>query len=621
MRNLFYICMIILLMGKTASTAAQDSVAVQLPEPDDLRIQIYHIQKPIKLDGMLDEPEWQAADQVSTFWQYMPLDRVPPTEKTIVRVVQDDQHIYFGVLCYDREPDKVVAWDMRRDSGLTADSFVGLSIDTYNDHRNFYYFSTNPLGIRRDGIVTDQRYYNSDWDGIWECKSVRTEFGWSTEMKIPFSTLRFGGDQPMTWGFNISRMIRRKQERAYWAPIPRELGHRGSWRGELFGHIDGIRTTVATKQWEVEPFLLSGGQKTYHPAETDSRFDIGGDIRYNFTPNLRGDLSIQTDFAQVEADQEIVNFTRFPLFFPEKREFFLDNADLFRVGIEEDIMMFYSRRIGLSGGSEIPILGAGKLSGRVGEYSIGLLNVQTEEKDFPAAGGMVREPETNYSVIRLKRDIFANSSIGVMMTNKERGSQAYNRLAAVDGNIRFSPSVRMEGFFAQTYTCGLSLNDICGVGKIQFTEKNFIVDVQYSAIGEDFNPEMGFVYEQNLRSSLAGINYTQWVNTYRIQNITWSGSYRYRTLYNYDFYGRSARGGVEVKFNTGDQFSYKGSFDTDRIRNPFAIGPVRITPDDFHNETHTFVASSNPSRPFSISAGYSTLEYWGGGTPAGGFIE
>ena len=257
---------------------------------------------------------------------------------------------------------------MRRDAPLWNDDYVGIYLDTYHDHRNFYYSPTNSLGTSRDGIVTDARLYNTAWNGIWQVKTQVTDVGWTSEFRIPFSTLRFGGDQPMTWGLQLSRAIRRKQESAYWAPIPRWLGGRATWRAERYGQLVGIRTDAAYARWEAEPYALGGGERGYRPTSSDPRFNMGGDVLYDFTPNLRGTLSIRTDFAQVEADQEVINFTRFPLFFPEKRDFFLEDAGLFNVGLEQEMMMFYSRRIGLSDGQEVPILAASKLSGRVGPY-------------------------------------------------------------------------------------------------------------------------------------------------------------------------------------------------------------------------------------------------------------
>ncbi len=241
-----------------------------LPTPDELVLHVIPGGQTIKVDGVLDEPIWKNAEAATKFWQRDPLDREPATEETEVRVVQDEEALYFGIICHDSNPSGIVTMDMRRDAPLSNDDYVGLYLDTYHDHRNFYYFSTNALGTRRDGIVTDARSYNTAWNGIWQAKARITDDGWTAEYRIPFSTLRFGGQQPMTWGFNISRAIRRKQESVYWAPIPRDLGHHGTWRGEFFGQLVGIRTSEAYAKWEVEPYVLAGGEKRYRPDSSES---------------------------------------------------------------------------------------------------------------------------------------------------------------------------------------------------------------------------------------------------------------------------------------------------------------------------------------------------------------
>ena len=209
------------------------------------------------------------------FSPYATLDRVQATENTEVRVVQDDRALYFGIICHDANPKGIITLDMRRDAPLSNDDYVGIYLDAYHNHRNFYYFSTNSVGTRRDGIVTDARSYNTAWNGIWQVRTQVTEEGWTAEFRIPFSTLRFGGDQPMTWGLQLSRAIRRKQESDYWAPIPRWLGGRATWRAERFGQLVGIRTDEAYAKWEAEPYVLGGGERGYRPTTSDPRFNAG----------------------------------------------------------------------------------------------------------------------------------------------------------------------------------------------------------------------------------------------------------------------------------------------------------------------------------------------------------
>ena len=596
-----------------AAVWAQDDNRPDLPTPDQLNVHAIPGGESIKVDGILDEAVWQQAAPATRFWQYAPLDRVPATEDTEVRVVQDDRALYFGIICHDADPKGIIALDMRRDAPLSNDDFVGIYLDTYHDHRNFYYFSTNALGTRRDGIVTDARSYNTAWNGIWQVKTQVTDAGWTAEFRIPFSTLRFGGDQPMTWGLQLSRAIRRRQESDYWAPIPRWLGGRATWRAERFGQLIGIRTDRAYARWEAEPYVLGGGERSYRPASSDPRFNVGGDVLYDFTPNLQGTVSIRTDFAQVEADQEVINFTRFPLFFPEKRDFFLQDAGLFNVGLEQEMMMFYSRRIGLSQGQEVPILAAGKLSGRVGPYSVGVMNVQTESIDLSLpAGSTVREPSTNYSVIRVKRNLFTNSSIGAIVTSNQSSSSDFSRLAGLDGNFWFSPSLKGELLLAHTFNPAGVKSDSLGIGRLMFSKRDIVADVRYYAVGPDFVPEMGFVTQNDLRRPSADLGYTQWINGTHVRNVIYSGSMAYDSFYDGGFLGRRGAAGAKLTLESNDRIGYSYAPARERITAPFPVGPIAILPGDYTNRSHEFTFESNASRPVSGIVTCSLFDYWGG---------
>ena len=596
-----------------ATVRAQAEDRPDLPTPDQLNVHVIPGGETIEVDGILDEAVWQDAMPATRFWQYAPLDRAGATENTEVRVVQDDRALYFGIVCHDANPEGIIALDMRRDAPLSNDDYVGIYLDTYHDHRNFYYFSTNSLGTRRDGIVTDARSYNTAWNGIWQVRTQVTADGWTAEFRIPFSTLRFGGDQPMTWGLQLSRAIRRKQESDYWAPIPRWLGGRATWRAERFGQLIGIRTDAAYAKWEAEPYVLAGGRRSYRPASSDPRFDAGGDVVYDFTPNLRGTVSIRTDFAQVEADQEVINFTRFPLFFPERRDFFLEDAGLFSVGLEQEMMMFYSRRIGLSDGQEVPILAAGKLSGRVGPYTMGVMNVQTESADLRRSGGSTAtEPSTNYSVIRVKRDLFTNSSIGAIVTNNQSSGSDFSRLAGLDGNLWFSPSLKGEVLLARTFNPGGAGDDNVGIGRLMFSKQNIVADVRHYIVGPEFVPEMGFALQNDLRRSSAEAAYTHWINRAVVRNVVYSGSFAYDARYDHRFYGRRGTAGAEVTFESNDKAKYTYTPADERIFRPFAVGPITIAPGDYANRSHDVMVTSDASRPISGVLGYSLMDYWGG---------
>ena len=350
-----------------------------------------------------------------------------------------------------------------------------------------------------------------------------TEEGWTAEFRIPFSTLRFGGDQPMTWGLQLSRAIRRKQESDYWAPIPRWLGGRATWRAERFGQLVGIRTDEAYAKWEAEPYVLGGGERGYRPTTSDPRFNAGGDVLYDFTPNLKGTVSIRRELplcrwkSRSGSDQlHAVS----PLF-PEKRDFFLEDAGLFSVGLEQEMMMFYSRRIGLADGQEVPILAAGKLSGRVGPYSVGVMNVQTESADLSLpAGSTVHEPSTNYSVLRVKRNLFTNSSIGAIVTNKQSSDTDFHGLAGLDGNLWFSPSLKGEVLLAHTFNPEGVGNDGAGIGASTFSKQDIVADVRIRGRSR-FCAGDGVRGAERFRRASADARYTQWINKKRVRNVVY----------------------------------------------------------------------------------------------------
>lgn len=610
---------IALLLWLASTALAPPAVRAQvddrpdLPRPDQLNVQVSPGGETIRLDGRLDEPVWARTDAATRFWQYAPLDRAAASETTEVRVVQDAGALYFGIVCHDADPAGIIALDMRRDAPLSNDDYVGIYLDTYHDHRNFYYFSTNALGTRRDGIVTDARFYNTAWNGIWEVKTQVTADGWTAEFRIPFSTLRFGGAQPMTWGLQLSRAIRRKQEADYWAPIPRWLGGRATWRAERFGQLTGIRTDASYARWEAEPYTLAGGARSYRPASSDARFNAGGDILYDFTPNLRGTLSLRTDFAQVEADQEVINFTRFPLFFPERRDFFLEDAGLFSVGLDQELQMFYSRRVGLANGQQVPLLAAGKLSGRAGKYSLGVMNVQTERADVTVPGGAVTTaPSANDSVVRIKRDLFSNSSVGAIVTSRQSSATEFNRLAGVDANLWFSPALKGEVLLARTFTPSGRKDDALGLGRLLFSRQNIVADARYYAVGRDFAPEMGFVTQNDLRRSSIDVGYTQWINRPLVRNVVYTGALAHETFHDHGFLGRRGKVGAEVLLESNDRVAYAYTPARERIVAPFAVGPITILPGDYTNRTHQVTVSSNASRRVSGIADYSRIDYWSG---------
>jgi len=386
------------------------------------------VAEPIVVDGLLDEEAWRRAEVGRDFTMREPEDRRPATEATEFSVLYTPSTLYFGIRAFDSTPGAIVAKEMERDALLGQnDDSIAIILDTFADERNCYSFEINPNGARSDALVTDEgQEINTDWDGVWSVATRRTGDGWVAEVAIPFSTLRYqrGGG---TWGLNVRRLIRHKNEEVYWAPLGREIGPRsmamtiyaGHWVS-LAGELRGLQGIRPSRRLDVKPFMVGAISETPGVPGDDREDDTeaGLDLKLGVAKSLSVDLTYNTDFAEVEVDQQQVNLTRFSLFFPEKREFFLENSGIFDFGPpnrgrdEREVNLldvFFSRSIGLEQGLEVPIEWGGRVTGRAGGWNLGLLSVLTDQVDR-GAGGLV--PETRFGVARLKRNVGRRSSIG-----------------------------------------------------------------------------------------------------------------------------------------------------------------------------------------------------------------
>ena len=465
---------------------------------------------PVRVDGLLQEPAWRSAPVVGDFVQKEPQEGAPASERTEVRILYDDANLYIGVVCFDGDPSRIVAREMRRDIELTNEDMFEVIIDTFHDHRNAFLFAVNPLGARRDALIRDEGgSLNVDWDGIWTVRTHRDSAGWSAEIAIPFTTLRFRDSDEQNWGINFARLIARKREEIYWTPILRSYGWLGRFKTSYFGHLAGLRRLRQGTRVQAMPYVIGGGKKEDRPEPFLGTANLGLDLKLRLTSNITGDLTVNTDFAQVEADQERFNLTRFDLFFPEKREFFLEGADIFRFGerFQEheppSTLLFFSRTIGLSeDGREIPVLGGLKVTGKAGPYTLGLLDILTDRTSYDEDGERIDIRRANNAVVRLKRDIFAKSSVGIMVLSKDAvggGGTDFNRAGGLDFNLAFGESIRAGGFLAKTFSPGLRGRDWGGYLNLVYETDLLQSDLSYADIGENFNAEMGFVPRTDIR--------------------------------------------------------------------------------------------------------------------------
>ncbi|MDP6041850.1 MAG: DUF5916 domain-containing protein, partial [Candidatus Latescibacteria bacterium] len=386
------------------------------------------VDKAPKMDGRLDDAVWQEAQPIEGFVQRDPGYWVPSTERTVARIVYDNEKLYFGFECYDSEPQRIVANNMRRDSEVWGDDNVQILLDTYNDRQNGMFFFVNSLGAKRDLILSQEgRTYNDDWDCVWESKGYRHDKGWSAEVAIPFDQMRFKEEEDAVWGINLARFIARKSEASAIMIGQRSASSLQRYRTTDLAELRGLKALKTKRVFQVKPYVLPGASKNLlaaNPSATTS-FESGVDVRYGLTSNMILDLSYNTDFAQVEGDQEQVNLTQFPTFFPEKREFFLEGSTLFDFGeaatsrggdSRPPTILFYSRRIGLESGQPVPILLGSKLAGKTGNTSIGVINALTDSKTH--SDGSVIE-RSNFSVFRMKQDVLARSNVGAIFVNKQ----------------------------------------------------------------------------------------------------------------------------------------------------------------------------------------------------------
>ena len=476
---------------------------------DRFSIVAQHADTAPRIDGVLDEEVWRSATPIDQFTQQEPHEGEPATERTEVRVLYDARHIFIAVHAYDSQPAGIIATEMRRDADriLDEDSFQVI-VDTFNDSRNGYMFVTTPLGAKLEQQISEEgegnlrgtnSNVNRNWDGVWDAAARRTADGWTAEISIPTATLRFKDGEDQTWGVNFMRNIRRKNEQVFWAPVPKAYG---LTRVSLAGTLTGLRSLSQGLDLKFKPFLVTG-VRHQQPASLSSRtsflHDYGFDGRYGLTSGLNLDVTYNTDFAQVEVDQQQVNLTRFDLFFPEKRDFFLENAGMFNMGTTADEAdLFFSRRIGLSdNGEPIPIIGGTRLAGKVGKHSIALLDIQTD-RAFDSPGD-------NFFVGRYSRDVLARSRVGALMVNKESvdGSTHFNRTIGADTTLALLGNLQINSFIAKTSSPNVTSGDMGLFGRVAYRSPAWNLYAQYLDLQDNFNPEVGFVPRRGVRVSTA----------------------------------------------------------------------------------------------------------------------
>jgi hypothetical protein len=586
------------------------------------------------LDGVMNESVWLQARVIDAFVQQEPDEGAPASERTEVSVLYDGSNLYVGVRAFDSDPDGIVATEMRRDADrlLDEDNFQ-IIMDTFSDSRSAYMFVTTPLGAQLEQQVFEEgegvnqgnaSNINRNWDGVWHVSVSQSADGWTAEIAIPMVTVRFPQAAHQDWGINFMRNIRRKNEQVFWAPIPKAYG---LTRVSLAGSLVDLQSLSRGLDLRIKPFVVGGGRRVSDAGDVDNSTngDLGLDVKYGVTAGLNLDLTLNTDFAQAEADDEQVNLTRFPLFFPEKREFFLENAGQFNVGTTTASRrladLFFSRRIGLSdNGEPVPIIGGARLTGRVGRNSVAVLDVQTDEA-FGQAG-------ENFLVARYSRDILGRSKVGAMVINKEvnlfrqvpDSADQFNRTAAVDLSLALNANLSITGFIARTSTPGVADGQMGGHARAGWLDPNWTIYTEYTDLQDNFNPEVGFVPRIGIRTSKAHIEPTPRPGRFGIRLLRPMVNITRTTDRNNKLLTRRYHYMVESRMDNGSSFVLIYNANFELLDQPFTVlrraategGDVVIDAGQHHFGTFQARYSSDRSRQVFFNLGYSPQGFFDG---------
>ena len=543
---------------------------------------------PIEVDGRLDEAIYREELPISGFMQVLPGDGDPATEKTEAWITFDENNVYVGARMWDSAPESEwVANEMRRDiQQLSNNDNFGVAFDTFYDRRNGVFFYINPVGGHSEFQYTNEGNPNRDWNPIWEVRTGRFEGGWTIEMQVPFKSLRYRAGRGQVWGVQMRRAVRRKNEWNYLTRIPRSTGRGQSavMRISRWATLVGIEAPPAARNLEIKPYAISGlkTDRMAVPAiSNDASADAGVDVKLGVTKSLTADFTVNTDFAQVEADEQQVNLTRFDLSFPEKREFFLESRDLFQfaigtfsAGLGRDgnaPTMFFSRRIGLQSGEVVPVRAGGRLFGKVGAFDVGAMNIRTGTQEA------LDLESTDFTVLRLRRDVFARGSIGMLFANRSRSvvAEGSNQTYGVDGNMSVG-DVFLSGYYAATRTPGLTDNDNSYRASFSYNGDLWGALVDHLRVGDNFNPEVGFLRRWDFRQTAASVRFSPRPESDLIRRLSFGAGIDYLENGTAGFVeSRERQGSVEVEFESSDAFDVSVTDRYEFLSEPFRISGGR----------------------------------------------
>ncbi len=599
-------CATFLLLAAGAATAAQQPArpapapagppAPTLPATisrDDqgrATLRAVRVTTPMRMDGKLDESLYSSVQPASGFIQMEPSAGQPASEKTEVWISYDEDNVYVSFRAWESQPERTVVNEMRHDSGnIRQGDSIEFSFDTFRDRRNAILFEANSLGGRTEAQSTNERQFNADWNPVWTLVAGKFDGGWTIEAAIPFKSIRYSPGTIQDWGVQARRSNKSKNEISYLTKLPPALGlGRADFSASLYANLVGMEAPPLSRTLELKPYAIA--DVTTDNASTPKRANdpsgaVGVDAKYSITRNLTTDLTYNTDFAQVEADEQQVNLTRFSLFFPEKRDFFLENQGLFTFGNNSfgggsaqtsDLpLLFYSRRIGLSNNREVPILGGGRLTGRVGRYQIGLVNMQTRQDDAAKAGA------TNFSVVRVKRDILRKSSIGVITTNRSKAQTlaGSNQVYGVDGTFGFFSNLTFATYLARSKSDAIESDDMSYRAQMEYGGDRYGVQIERLTIDKNFNPEVGFLRRADLRKNYAQLRFSpRPKHIKRVRKFSSVGQFTYIEDGAGRISTRVSDGEFAVEFQNSDRLAVGVNQDYEFLLRPFTIVPGARVP-------------------------------------------
>ena len=588
----FILCLIISL----CSIVAQDR-----PEVVATRTELT-----IKVDGLLDEPVWATIKPITEFVQRLPLDGGEPTEKSEMRVAFNNNFIYFGFTFFDSEPEKVRATILNRGGWIHRDDKLEIALDTYHDRRNAYLFEMNPLGTQDDALITDENRPGLDewaWDGVYISEGKVTDFGWVLEVAIPWTTLRFPNKDELTMGLAIKRYINRKNESVIWPHIGLEYSS-DIYQVSQYANLKGLKNIKRGKDIKIKPFAIGGTQNQITDEKTvnDNVGNGGFDIYYGLKSNLTLNLTYNTDFAQVEADNAQINLTRFNLFYPEKREFFLTRSKLFAFGNSRQTEVFFSRKIGLNQ----DVVGGARLFGQIGKTSVGALNIHTRaDGDLPA---------THYNAIRLRKDVRDRTTVGAIITDvSSKGVR--NSVFGIDGQMRFWGNSSVSAWYSQVDDTSLVGPSAASMIKLDLRNDRYFLTTGQHRVDEDFRPGLGFVQRQDMIGTGIIAGFTPRVGDGDELIRQWRFTIYARDVQNHAGIHETSvlNGGIEAILETRDKIGLKVIQNKEKLTAGFTLGNgVEIQKGNYRDRKISFSARTNQSRGVWGNFALSKGDYFGG---------